>query len=204
MVDTTPGTLYMCECGYKTLSPHQACKHSKTKKCSNHRMTKKEADFVFKTDYDAAKASTMTPEEIILYKEKLDKYEQQLYDQSVLNKRLRKSIEKLTETMPLTDDEGEDEDISGDGIIYYITDKDVPTRGKIGRTKNTDVKKLKSRYSTFGKPTILCFYTEDIKKAENDLKKVLKEQGCMDFSMGKETIFHNDDTMRIFNTFVNS
>ena len=122
----------------------------------------------------------------------------------MLIKRLCKSVEKLTNTMPPTDDECEDEDISGDGIIYYITDKDVPTRGKIGRTKNTDVKKLKTRYSTFGKPTILCFYTEDIKKAENDLKKVLKEQGCMDGSMGKETIFHNDDTMRIFNTFVNA
>jgi len=26
----------------------------------------------------------------------------------------------------------------------------------------------------------------------------------MDPSMGKETIYHNDDTMRIFNTFVNA
>jgi hypothetical protein len=194
--------VYRCQCGYETSDSGNASRHKK--KTGEHNVSTETKEFVLKTDYDIAKTSTMTPEETIIYKEKIDKYEQQLQDQGVLIKRLRKSIEKLTDTMPLTDDEDDNEDISGDGIIYYITDKDVPTRGKIGRTKNTDVKKLKTRYSTFGKPTILCFYAEDIKKAENDLKKVLKEQGCMDVSMGKETIFHNDDTMRIFNTFVNS
>jgi len=193
---------YECSCGYKTTKSGNASRHKKT--TGEHNISIETREFVLKNEYDAAKASTMTPEELILYKEKIDKYEEQIQDQGVLIKRLRKSIEKLIDTMPLTDDEGENEDISGDGIIYYITDKDVPTRGKVGRTKNTDIKKLKSRYSTFGKPTILCFYSEDIKKAENDLKKVLKENGCMDVSMGKETVFHNDNTMRIFNTFVNT
>ncbi|ABT16335.1 hypothetical protein ATCV1_Z201L [Acanthocystis turfacea chlorella virus 1] len=197
MVYTISGSLYTCDCGYKTISKDCASKHSKTKKCQNHTIQRKETHFVIG-------GTETTQREDVAHKKEAKWYEEQIQDQNVLIKRLRKSIEKLTDTMPLTDEEGEDEDISGDGIIYYITDKDLPTRGKIGRTKNTDVKKLKMRYSTFGKPTILCFYAEDIKKAENDLKKVLKEQGCMDGSMGKETIFHNNDTMRIFNTFVNS
>ena len=75
-----------------------------------------------------------------------------------------------------TDEDNKDE---GVGIVYFIVDKDLPDRGKIGRTKNTDVKKLKSRYSSFGNPHILCHWSTHIKNDENDLKTFMREAGCM-------------------------
>ena len=62
-----------------------------------------------------------------------------LVEKDNIIKRQKKAICVLSEKMPL--DEDEDDEI-GSGIIYYITDKDMPSRGKIGRTKNTDIKKL--------------------------------------------------------------
>jgi hypothetical protein len=123
-----------------------------------------------------------------------------LVEKDNIIKRQKKAICVLSEKMPL--DEDEDDEI-GSGIIYYVTDKDMPSRGKVGRTKNTDIKKLKCRYSTFSKPCVFCFYSTDIKKDENDLKMVLKENGCMDATIGKETVHNSPDTMRIFHEFAN-
>ena len=52
MVEYIAGTLHSCECGYKTLSSVQACKHSKTNKCMHYKMVKKEMRFVSEEDYD--------------------------------------------------------------------------------------------------------------------------------------------------------
>ncbi|AGE59698.1 protein of unknown function (DUF1390) [Acanthocystis turfacea Chlorella virus TN603.4.2] len=59
MVEVFTQTLYTCECGYRTTSSHQACKHSKTKKCSDRQVTKKETEFVLKSDYDAKPTTTI-------------------------------------------------------------------------------------------------------------------------------------------------
>jgi hypothetical protein len=89
---------------------------------------------------------------------------------------LRKTIMKISETDGTESDE---EDEIGSGIIYFVEDKDVTDRGKIGRTKNTDIKKLKARYTTFASPNILCYYSADIKTDENALKKLMRAAGCM-------------------------
>ena len=51
MVEYIKGTLYSCECGYKTITPHHACKHSKTKKCSGKTIEKRDVEFVLKEDH---------------------------------------------------------------------------------------------------------------------------------------------------------
>jgi len=58
MVEFVNGTLHSCECGYKTLSSVQACKHSKTKKCSGNAMKKEELRFVKEEDYNIAIGKT--------------------------------------------------------------------------------------------------------------------------------------------------
>ncbi|AGE56908.1 protein of unknown function (DUF1390) [Acanthocystis turfacea Chlorella virus NE-JV-3] len=58
-MDVITGTLYTCECGYRTLSKDCASKHSKTKKCSDRKMTKKDTEFVLKSDYDAKPTTTI-------------------------------------------------------------------------------------------------------------------------------------------------
>ena len=91
-------------------------------------------------------------------------------------RRLQKSLASLPDT---TSDAEDDYIQEGTGIIYFIVDKDLPDRGKIGRTKNTDVKRLKARYSSFGNPDILCHWSTDIKEDENILKTLLRDAGCM-------------------------
>jgi hypothetical protein len=96
-------------------------------------------------------------------------------------KRQRKAIALLTETV-VSDDESEE---IGSGIIYFVEDRDVTDRGKVGRTKNTDIKKLKARYTTFASPNILCYYSADIKTDENALKKLMREAGVMNSNTEK-------------------
>jgi hypothetical protein len=113
------------------------------------------------------------------------------------NNRLQKSVASLTDTS------GDAEDgyiQQGSGIIYFIVDKDLPDRGKIGRTTNTDVKKLKTRYSTFGNPNILCHWSTDIQKDENTLKKLMRDAGCMESR--KEMIFNIQLAKNVFYDFV--
>jgi hypothetical protein len=93
-----------------------------------------------------------------------------------------------------------EDDTDYHGLIYLITDVDLPERGKIGRTMNTDVMKLRSRYTVFGHPNILCFLSTDIKTDENDLKKLLREAGCM--KSNTELISNVSMAMRLFNDFV--
>jgi hypothetical protein len=99
-----------------------------------------------------------------------------------MNGKFRRALAKMSKSAYIDEDVIEDElvGVFKDGIIYFITDKDVPDRGKIGRTMNTDVKKLKSRYSIFGKPDILCYFSSDINADETALKKLMREAGCME------------------------
>lgn len=51
MIEFINGTLYSCACGYKTLYKDYASKHTKTKKCMNNIMTKRDVEFVLKEDH---------------------------------------------------------------------------------------------------------------------------------------------------------
>jgi len=182
MVEYIKGILYSCECGYKAMNPHQACKHSKTKKCSGKNIDKKEVDFVDKNDYFKRDSEMMLNECLQREKALLDEREDNLRTitqlQNTIN-RLQSSMTKMAKTVDDIDTEDIVDDTQYSGIVYFITDKDVQDRGKIGRTKNTDVKKLKGRYSTFGNPRVLCFLSADIKSDENALKKLMRDAGCM-------------------------
>ncbi|AGE53363.1 protein of unknown function (DUF1390) [Paramecium bursaria Chlorella virus Fr5L] len=47
----------------------------------------------------------------------------------------------------------------------------------------------------------MCFYSTNIKKDENDLKTMLREHGCMDASIGKETVINCAETRALFHDF---
>lgn len=199
MVKTYRTTFYMCGCGFETIHPGNASRHKKTK--CEHKMNSESRNFVFENDYDDYKNiyESIKDDEIEnltnLVSTKID--ENDKLNKIILQQ--RKTLLKISEIYePESDDEDNDE---GSGIIYYIIDKDLPSRGKIGRTKNTDLKKLKSRYSIFSKPIILCFYSTDIKKDENDLKTMLREHGCMDPSIGTETVVNCTETRALFHDF---
>ena len=82
-------------------------------------------------------------------------------------------------------------------------DKDIQTRGKIGRTGNTDVKKLKSRYSIFANPMVFTWYSKDIVGDEKKLKDALKEAGCINRELGLEAIHHSEKSLKIFHDMCN-
>ena len=200
MVKFISGILYSCDCGYETLSSHGACKHSKTKKCMHNVMNKKEMRFV--SEEEQVEMASGTSNNILKDLEKnIERYKKDIKEKEDTIANMSKTISLLTNLASSNKDDDEEDTDNGSGIIYYITDRDVPSRGKIGRTKNTDLKKLKSRYSTFSKPGILCFYSTNIKKDENDLKTILKEKGCMDTSIGKETVVNCAETRAVFHDF---
>jgi hypothetical protein len=117
-------------------------------------------------------------------------------DLSAIVKRQKSAIIKLVDNGHFDDD---DDDCEGSGLIYFVRDTVVTDRGKIGRTKNTDVKKLKSRYSTFGSPRIQCYFSMDIKIDESKLKARLREAGCM--QSNTEMVKNCDLAIRIFCEF---
>jgi hypothetical protein len=170
MVQVIKGTLYTCECGYLTLSKDCASKHSKTKKCIHKVMSKEETGFVREEDIEL---------HIKEDDDKITEKDDKIKDLEDTIKRLTSSLETFTKLKDTDEDTDEDNKDEGVGIIYFIVDKDLPDRGKIGRTKNTDVKKLKSRYSSFGNPHILCHWSTNIRNDENDLKTFMREAGCM-------------------------
>lgn len=201
---------HICGCGYKTSAHKNASRHKKTK--CGHEISVRKIDFVLKEDcenYLVEFMKSLKDNKDVYTSVKDDEIEKlttivatKTDENDKLNKIIqqqRKTLLKISETYEPESDDEDNED--GVGIIYYITDKDLPSRGKIGRTKNTDLKKLKSRYSTFSKPGIMCFYSTDIKKDENDLKTMLRENGCMDASIGKETVVNCAETRALFHDF---
>ena len=214
------GTLYSCECGYKSLSAAGSLKHSKTKKCVNNATVKTEMRFaltesrdidcdIIDTEQDdiAEKQDdinnknndiVLVQQEIISKKSDIiKKKDDVILLQHAKIRRLRASLSNLSNTTSDAEDEDSQE---GTGIIYFIVDKDVQDRGKIGRTKNTDIKRLKTRYSIFGNPDILCHWSTDIQKDENTLKKLLRDAGCMESH--KEMIFNIKIARRVFYEFI--
>jgi len=65
MIDYIPGVIYSCDCGYKTISSHQACQHSKTKKCNGKTLSKRNVEFVLKEDHLAALGQTSPATNVI-------------------------------------------------------------------------------------------------------------------------------------------
>ena len=206
MVEYIKGTLHSCVCGYNTLSSKHACKHSKTKKCSGKTMEKRDVEFVSKEYFQREKPSEMVLQEC-LQREKalLDEREVNLRTMTQLQNtidRLKSSLEKMVKSVDIIDTEDDFYDTQHNGLIYFIIDKDVQGRGKIGRTKNTNVNKLKTRYSTFGNPSILCFLSADIKSDENALKKLMRDAGCMETN--KEMISNCEVARGVFYEFMTS
>jgi hypothetical protein len=144
----------------------------------HHVMVKKEMRFVSEEDHLASQGKSVAYDYELIERNRMIKdHERTISQLQDTIGRLQKTIVKMT--MSDDDDNISTEDTQHNGIIYFVMDKDVPDRGKIGRTMNTDIKKLKTRYSTFGLPAILCYLSEDIKNDENDLKKLMREAGCM-------------------------
>jgi hypothetical protein len=146
-------------------------------------MKTEKTEFVLKEYFQRERPVEMMLQEC-LQREKilLDEREVNLRSISQLSNtidRLKSSLEKMAKSVDVIDTESDFDDTQHAGLIYFITDKDVQDRGKIGRTKNTNVNKLKTRYSTFGNPSILCFLSTDIKSDENALKKLMRDAGCM-------------------------
>ncbi|AGE53730.1 protein of unknown function (DUF1390) [Paramecium bursaria Chlorella virus IL3A] len=54
MVEFIKGTLYTCDCGYKTTNNTLACKHSKTLKCKENTIRKQDVNFVLEDDHNKA------------------------------------------------------------------------------------------------------------------------------------------------------
>ncbi|AAC96971.1 hypothetical protein PBCV1_A647R [Paramecium bursaria Chlorella virus 1] len=175
-------TFYKCGCGYKTIAAGNANKHKKTS--CGHEMNSESRSFIW--EEDVKKVSRNTPEG---YETRIKQLEKRL-------KLLRMKLEQY-ELEEINDIEIDDE-LSHPGLVYYIVDKDLPTRAKFGRTTNTDIRKLKTRYSIFGDPLIFCFYCDDIRNAERKLKIAMKDAGCMNNERGLESFIHSKTSMEIF------
>ena len=203
-IETIKITVYVCGCGYKTGDTANSSRHRKGS--CGYNMTKKNMSFVSEEYFHLERPSEMMLKEY-LQREKALLGEREVNLRTMIHlqntiTRLKNSLEKMAKTTDIIDNEDDFDDTQHAGIIYFITDKDVQDRGKIGRTKNTDVKRLKTRYSIFGNPSILCFLSTDIKSDENTLKKLLRDAGCMESN--KEMVSNCDVARGVFYEFMTS
>lgn len=224
-MNTFSVSLYICGCGYKTTNPGNAGKHrkvlcghdisvssvsmvlkeSRVVDCDSiyvkkHNMDNKKEDIINQKNEVIRQMNEIIAEQNAKIKKMNDiikNKDAEILIQRGDNNRLQKLVASLTDT---SGDAEDDYIQQGSGIIYFIVDKDLPDRGKIGRTTNTDVKKLKTRYSTFGNPNILCHWSTDIQKDENTLKKLMRDAGCMESR--KEMIFNIQLAKNVFYDFV--
>ena len=185
--------VFECQCGYYTTIKTNAMKHSKTLACQDKIMSAQSKEFVLKDNVQGI----LKEEDINNDKDWITEKDDIIKNQEDVIKRQRKSIMMLTETVVDCDDD--EKDNVGSGLIYFVEDVDIPDRGKVGRTKNTDIKKLKTRYATFASPKITCFYSNNINKDENELKKLLRDAGCM--ASNNEKISNCDVAASIFLKF---
>jgi len=198
MVKFIKGMLYTCECGYETTNTNLASKHCRTIKCKSKIMEKKNVEFVLKEDYLAMDVKdVMAKKDVSKTDDIFAELRAEIDELSATVKRQRNAMIKLADDKQFDDDD--DDDCEGSGIIYFVRDTVVTDRGKIGRTKNTDVKKLKSRYSTFGSPRIQCYFSTDIKTDEAKLKARLREVGCM--QSNTEMVTNCDIAISVFCEF---
>ncbi len=203
-IETFKLSLYECGCGYKTIHGGNAGKHKKIS--CGHAVTSQMTEFVPKDCFNRERPSDFMLKEclqreqiLIDERERLNNAVTQLQN---VNEKLKSSLAKMASSVDNVCIEDELDDTPYTGIVYFITDKDVPDRGKIGRTKNTNIKKLKTRYSTFGCPSILCYLSTDIKTDEADLKKLMRDAGCM--KSNTEMISNCDVARQIFYEFMTS
>lgn len=197
-------TIHQCGCGYRTGDASNANKHKKV--VCGHQMIKKEMRFVNEECFHLERPSELLLKEC-LQREKalLEEREDNLRSISQLSNnidRLKSSLEKMAKSVDIIDTEDDFDDTQHAGLIYFIIDKDIQGRGKIGRTKNTNVNKLKTRYAIFGNPSILCFLSTDIKSDENALKKLMRDAGCMESN--KEMISNCEVARGVFYEFMTS
>ena len=198
MMKFIKGTLYSCDCGYETTIYNLAHSHSKTKKCSDNTMKKRDVNFVLEEDHVSVEQKYTSRETSVLDEERKNTIAKlciEIDELSATIKQQKSVIIKLTIDKQFDDDE----ECEGSGLIYFVRDTVVTDRGKIGRTKNTDIKKLKSRYSTFGAPRIQCYFSMDIKNDEAKLKARLREVGCM--QSNTEMVTNCDMAISVFCEF---
>lgn len=183
-------SMYVCGCGYETTSSGNSNKHKKTS--CEHNVSIEHREYVLKTDMKITG-------DVVLENKRLSKEIKRLNKEcEAKDAKISRISRKLVEE---DIDEFVDDDVdkkTKDGLVYYIVDRDIQTRGKIGRTGNTDVKKLRSRYSTFANPMIFTWYSRDIVGDEKRLKNALKEAGCINRELGLEAIHHSEQTLKIF------
>ena len=203
-IETFKLALYVCGCGYKATNTGNVSKHRKVS--CGHEMTGKMTEFVKKDCLQRERPDDIMLKECLkrekMLIEEIERNNHKMTQVQTANERLKSSLAKMASSVDNVDIEDELDDTTHTGIIYFITDKDVPDRGKVGRTKNTNVKKLKTRYSTFGNPSILCYLSTDIKTDEADLKKLMRDAGCM--KSNTEMISNCDVARQIFYEFMTS
>ncbi|AGE57379.1 protein of unknown function (DUF1390) [Paramecium bursaria Chlorella virus NE-JV-4] len=176
--------LYTCGCGYKTTDSGSASKHKKTS-CGQWMTSESK---VFLLEEEVSKCNKNTHQHV----EEKKRVEELIKENNTLRRIL---IDR--EICDYSDSDKE----TSTGIIYYIVDKELPTRAKIGRTADMNIKKLKTRYSTFGDPLIVCFISTDIKTDEKKLKEAMKAAKCINTERGKESIHHSEFSLAVFHKF---
>jgi hypothetical protein len=208
--------MYTCGCGYKTVDKGNSAKHKKV--ICGHQMTVSPERFILEREYLISHEKTEESEETIyttietsVLNEEREQNTQMISQLNntiqnlrksleAMNGKIRRAISKMSKSAYTDDIEDELYDMVKDGIVYFITDKDVPDRGKIGRTVNTDVRKLKSRYAIFGNPDVLCYFSNDINADENNLKKMMRDAGCMESN--REMISNVSLAREVFYEFI--
>jgi hypothetical protein len=103
-------------------------------------MIKKEVEYILKEDHLASQGKSVAYDYELIERNRMIKdHERTISQLQDTIGRLQKTIVKMTMS---DDDDISTEDTQHNGIVYFVMDRDVPDRGKIGRTKNTDIKKL--------------------------------------------------------------
>jgi hypothetical protein len=193
-------TLYSCGCGYETFNNGNASKHKNTK-CGRD-MKSESKEFVLKETVGAVQNDVKNEQMISQLNATIENLKNSLEFSNMKVKSLCRKMSKHAHISTEHDEYLQNmmDDVEYHGLVYFVIDADLPDRGKIGRTMNTDVMKLRSRYTTFGLPNIMCYLSTNIKRDENDLKKLMREAGCM--KSNTELVSNVIIATRIFNDFV--
>jgi hypothetical protein len=212
-IETFNIPVYVCGCGYKTIDKGNSAKHKKV--TCGHDMMSVRTEVFSKKEYMASREkreeTKYTTIETSVLNEERERNKQTISQLNntiqnlrnsleSMNGKVRRAVAKMPKSAYTDDIDDELCDMVKDGIIYFITDKDVPDRGKIGRTVNTDIRRLKSRYSIFGNPDVLCYFSNDINTDENVLKKMMRDAGCMESN--KEMISNVSLAREVFYEFI--
>jgi hypothetical protein len=117
---------------------------------------------------------------------------------AVLMKQVEELGERLDSAHQRLAEQAVGNDKKGAGLIYFVMDKDYPFRAKIGRTQESDLKKLRTRYGTALNPIVFAFLSEDMVRDETALLKLMHEHDLMWDGAGTEQIKNNEKARSIF------